>query len=88
MERSGWVAALDDFGGAKETERDEDRANTKANQCSDRLVGYRLGQVRPGMERKERKADRGVHGKVGGCVRKTVLRKVWLAVVGPRCVFL
>ena len=88
MERSGWIAALDDFGRAKETEGEEDWANTKANQCSDRLVGYRLGQVQPGMERKERKADEGVHEKVGGCVWKTVQRKVWLAVVGPSSVFL
>ena len=60
---------------------------TKASLCSDRLVGYRLGQVQPCVERKERKADEGVHEKKGGCVWKTVLRKVWLAVVGPRCVF-
>ena len=55
MERREWVAALDDFGGAKETKREEDWANTKASLCLDRLVGYRLGQVQPCVERKEKK---------------------------------
>ena len=44
-----------------------------------------LGKCSHVWNEKKKKADRGVHGKVGGCVRKTVLRKV---VVGPRCVFL